>query len=187
MNLLHPLRIFFSCRATAGTIERGLLVLAVVGLSACGPIAGPATQRLDAESVSSILAYRDGAETAVAGLLDAYESASKRELDALAELDARDAEVRTLEYDAEGKAVERRAIPSDEALAIVRSYAAGRDKIAAERARFEAAWAQNAANIRDALELRAELRRFLLAEGVSAEDVDALAAGIQDHLNGRDR
>lgn len=161
-----------------------VLLAALMIFSGC-ETAGPATRNLEAEEVASILAYRQGAEEAVAALRDAYRGASLRELSALAELDARDDATVTIEYDAEGKPVERRVLDEGKALALVEGYAAGRDKIEAEIRKFAAAWEQNRANIEDAMVLRAELRRWLERSGIQPEQIDGLVNGIAGELEKR--
>lgn len=169
-----------------------VVVLWTIALSGCA--ADQAVLDAERESEALIDLYAEGAETAVAGLLGAYEEVSLRELRAVVELALLEEEVdrevvtgrETTEDGVEIVHTSReRAIPPDrarEAVALALDRAAG---VHAEAAAFRARWEGSRANLADALAIRSRIREYLRAGGVQPEHVDALADALARRLSRR--
>ncbi len=156
-----------------------LVAAALVVLSGCAT--PDAVRRLEAESVASIEAYHQNVEVALESLLAAYFLASRREIDALAEIEVMEATQHVVI--GEGEEAEHLAFLSPGSVeSLIADYRDALDRVRLEVQRYRQALDLAEQDYLDALRLRGRIKEWLARGGIEPEDIQALTEALADEI-----
>lgn len=155
-----------------------------LALLASGCASPPELGEAERASIEALANYHANAEEAVAALLDAYKASGRQTVNALVELEVRDATREVVIPPAEEGAEPQtlRYVAPDAVLHAVLEYGKAMDRIEGEASGFQERWTKANTDYSNAVEIREEVYRWLTRPGIGPEEIDAAGRALADSI-----